>query len=113
MKILSVSLDAELAALRHAILAADGHEVSTVTAETEAVKAAESSMHYEVVLVCHRFPSAASRRVIRLLREHHPSTRIVHIVHVYGEWPEIEADRYIVGADGPAALLQVLREVHV
>ncbi len=35
---------------------------------------------------------------------------IVYIAHVYGEWPEVEADRYIVGADGPEALLRVLAE---
>jgi|SRR5271165_6051192 len=112
MKVLSVSLDVELAQLRHAVLTAAGHEVSTLTSENDAVKATESSVPYDVVLLCHRFPAAASRRVIRLLRQHHPSTRIVHIVHVYGEWPEIEADRYIVGADGPGALLRVLQEVH-
>ncbi len=33
---------------------------------------------------------------------------MVYIVHLYGEWPEVEADRYVVGADGPDALLRVL-----
>ena len=35
------------------------------------------------------------------------------MVHVYGEWPEVEADRYVVGADGPDALVRVLEEVQV
>ena len=111
MKILSLSLDVELAQLRQAILTAAGHEVTPHSSEKEAIQAAESPAHYDVVLLCHHFPAAASRRVIRLLRQHHPSTRIVHIVHVYGEWPEIEADRYVVGADGPGCLLRVLQEV--
>lgn len=112
MKILSLSLDVELAQLRHAILTADGHDVSTLTSEKDAAKAAESSTHYDVTLLCHHFPAAAARRVVRLIRQQHPSTRIVHIVRMYGEWPEIEADRYVVGADGPATLLRVLKDVH-
>jgi len=35
----------------------------------------------------------------------------VYIVHMYGEWPEVEADRYIAGADGPKGLLRVLEEL--
>jgi ABC-type sulfate transport system substrate-binding protein len=48
-----------------------------------------------------------------LLRQNHPDTRIIYIAHVYGEWPEVEADRYVVGADGPDALVRVLEEVQV
>lgn len=113
MKVLSLSLDLELAQLRGAILTAAGHNVTTLTTEKDASQAAESPSPFDVALLCHRFPAAASRRITRLLRQHHPATRIVHIVHVYGEWPEVEADRYLVGADGPEALLRVLQEVQV
>lgn len=111
MTILSLSLDLELSKLRRAILTAAGHEVTSISSEEAAVRAAESSTAYDVVLLCHHFPAAASRRVIRLARQNHPSTRFVHIVHLYGEWPEIEADRYVVGADGPETLLRVVQEV--
>ena len=112
MKILSLTLDQELSRLRQTVLSAAGHEVASLTSEKEALKAVQSPDHYDVVLLCHHFPAAASRQAIRLLRQHHPDTRTVHIIHIYGEWPEVEADRYIVGADGPDALLQVLGEVH-
>ncbi|MGA9564146.1 MAG: response regulator [Candidatus Korobacteraceae bacterium] len=112
MKVLSLSTDQELSRLRQTILEAAGHEVVSFLSEKEALAAAQSSDDFEVVLLCHRFPSATARQVVRLLRQHHPNTRIVYIVHVYGEWPEVEADRYIVGADGPQALVRVLEEVH-
>lgn len=110
MKVLSVTLDLELATLRKAILTAAGHEVASLTTEKEASKAAQSADYYDAVLLCHRFPGSAARQVIRLLRQHHPATHIVYIARVYGEWPEVEADRYVVGSDGPRALLDVLQE---
>jgi hypothetical protein len=64
-----------------------------------------------MVLLCHHFPAATARQAVRLLRQHHAGTRIIYVVHVYGEWPEVEADRYLVGADGAEALLRVVREV--
>jgi DNA-binding response OmpR family regulator len=112
MKILSLSLDLELSQLRMAALRAAGHTVTVMTSEREGLQAVQSPDRYDVVLLCHHFPSAAARQAVRLLRHHHPDTHIVYIVHVYGEWPEVEADRYVVGADGPEALLRVLAEVH-
>ena len=112
MKILSLTLDQELSRLRETVLSAAGYEVTSLTSEKEALQVAQSADHYEVVLLCHRFPAAASRQAVRLLRQHHPDTRTVHMIHIYGEWPEVDADRYVVGADGPDALLHVLAEVH-
>jgi len=111
MKILSLSLDLELSCLREAILTAAGHEVTSLTSEKATLQAVQSPTQYDVALLCHRLPAAVVRQTVRLLHQHHPGTHVVYIVHVYGEWPEVEADRYIVGADGPAALLRVLREV--
>jgi DNA-binding response OmpR family regulator len=111
MKILSLSLDLELAALRRAILTDAGHEVTSLTTEKNATAAAQSSEQYDAALLCHRLPASAARQVIRLLRQHHPGTRVIYIARVYGEWPEVEADRYVVGADGPVPLLRVLEEI--
>src|ERR1035437_9915823 len=68
------------------------------------------SAKVDVALVCHRLPDATARKVIRLFHERHPEGKVVYIVHIYGEWPEVEADRYVVGADGPDALLRVIGE---
>ncbi len=113
MRVLSISTDLELLRLRQFILEGAGHEVLNLDSEKEVLKMAEEpSGDFEVVLLCHHFPSAAARQTTRLLRDNRPNIRIVYIAHVYGEWPLVEADRYIVGSDGPEALVRVLDEVH-
>jgi CheY-like chemotaxis protein len=112
MKILSLSIDQELSELRKTVLETVGHQVTVLNSEKEALAAVQSPDHYDVVLLCHRIPSAIARQTVRLLRQNHADTRVVYVAHVYGEWPDVEADRYIVGADGPAAMVRVLEEVH-
>jgi DNA-binding response OmpR family regulator len=112
MKILSISLDPELLQLRRAALEAAGHEIISVDSEKETLQTVQSPETFDAVLLCHRFPDASARQTVRLLRQSHPDTRIIYITHLYGEWPEVEADRYIVGADGAEALVRVLLEVH-
>ena len=113
MKILSLSTDPELSQLRRAALEAAGHQVDILTSEKDALLAATAPDRYDAVLLCHRLPSATARQVVRLLRQTHSGTHIIYIGHVYGEWPEVEADRYVVGADGPEVLVRVLEEVQV
>jgi len=76
----------------------------------EALEGPDKLGRVDVALVCHRLPDATARKVIRLFHERHPEGKVVYIVHIYGEWPEVEADRYVVGADGPDALLRVIGE---
>jgi len=110
MKILILTTDPELALLRQRALESAGHDVVATLTEKEALEASEKHGHVDVALVCHRLPDATARKVIRIFHQRHPESKVVYIVHLYGEWPEVEADRYVVGADGPDALLQVIRE---
>ncbi len=110
MKILILTIDQELALLRQRALEAAGHEVIATITEKESMEAPDKHKHVDVALVCHRLPDATARKVIRLFHERHPEGKVVYIVHLYGEWPEVEADRYVVGADGPDALLRVISE---
>jgi DNA-binding response OmpR family regulator len=112
MKILSISLDPELLQLRRVALEGAGHEVVNVDSEKEALQTVQLPEGFDAVLLCHRFPDAIARQTVRLLRQLHSDTRVIYIAHLYGEWPEVEADRYVVGADGPEALVRVLQEVH-
>lgn len=111
MKILALSTDEELNRLRQFAMHYAGHKVETVNSEKEAVAAVEGREEYDVILLCHKLPAATARQVVRLLRQKSSPAKLVYIAHVYGEWPEVEADRYIVGADGPEALNRVLEEV--
>ena len=109
MKILILTTDQELASLRQRVLE-DAYEVASFVTEKTVLEAAEKNVPFDVALVCHHLPNATARKVIRMFREHNPAGKFVYISHIYGEWPEVEADRYVVGADGPDALIKVVTE---
>jgi DNA-binding response OmpR family regulator len=110
MKILSLSTDSELSLLRKRIMETAGHDVVALSTEKEALEESAEPKPVDVVLICHRLPDATARKAIRLLRNSRPHAKLVYVVHLYGEWPEVEADRYVVGADGPDALLRIINE---
>lgn len=110
MKILILSTDQELALLRQRVLEGVGHEVTVKMTEKDAVEAAETKVPFDVALVCHHLPTATARKIIRIFHDGKREGQIVFIGHIYGEWPEVEADRYVVGADGPDALIKVVAE---
>ncbi len=110
MKILILTTDQELALLRQRVLESAGHQVIALSTEKEAVEAAEKQVPFDVALMCHRLPDSTARKIIRIFRDSKREGKIVYVVHIYGEWPEVEADRYVVGADGPDALVRVVAE---
>ncbi len=110
MNILILTTDQELALLRQNVLESAGHQVTALSTEREALEAAEKPIPFDVALVCHRLPAATARKIIRIFRDAQLPGKVVFISHIYGEWPEVEADRYVVGADGPDALLRVIAE---
>jgi len=110
MNILILTIDQELALLRQQVLESAGHSVLAVSSEREAVEAAEKQVPFDVAFLCHRLPAGTARKIMRIFRDHKRPGKVVYISHIYGEWPEVEADRYIVGADGPDALLKVVAE---
>jgi DNA-binding response OmpR family regulator len=110
MKILILTSDQELALFRQRALELAGHEAIPFITDKEVVEAAEKQVPFDVALVCHRLPAAIARKVIRIFRDDKRTGKVIFIAHVYGEWPEVEADRYVVGSDGPDALLQVVAE---
>ena len=111
MKILALSTDEELNRFRQFALHYAGHTVDILNTEKEALAAIDSKEDYDVILLCHKLPSATARQLVRLLRQKSSPAKLVYIAHVYGEWPEVEADRYVVGSDGPEALTRILEEV--
>lgn len=110
MKILILTTDLELALLRQRVLESAGHEVLAISGEREAVEAVEKQVPFDVALLCHRMPDGTARKIIRTFRDGKRPGKVVYIAHIYGVWPEVEADRYVVGADGPDALIRVVAE---
>jgi CheY-like chemotaxis protein len=110
MNVLILTTDQELALLRQRVLESAGHRVTALCTEKEALEAIETQVPFDVALLCHHLPAATARKVLRILRDAKRPGKVVYIAHIYGEWPEVEADRYIVGADGPDALLRVVAE---
>ena len=110
MKILILTTDQELALLRQHVLESAGHEVMAVSTEREALAGAQKQVPFDIALICHHLPNATARKIIRIFRDEKREGKVIFIAHIYGEWPEVEADRYVVGSDGPEALLRVIAE---
>jgi CheY-like chemotaxis protein len=110
MNILILTSDQELALLRQRVLEAAGHQVQVCSTEKESVEAAEKRVPFDVALLCHRLPNGVARKIIRIFHDDKRPGKVVYIAHIYGEWPEVEAHRYVVGADGPEALLKIVAE---
>ncbi len=110
MKILILTTDQELALLRQRVLESAGHQVIALSTEKEALEAAEKQVPFDVALMCHRLPDATARKIIRIFKDSKREGKVVYVAHIYGVWPEVEADRYVVGADGPDALVRVVAE---
>ncbi len=111
LRILSLSADQELTLLRKRVLETAGHEVVAPLSDTEAVAVALGKSHFDVAIVCYRMWAGSSRKIMRMLRKNNPAGKFLVMVRVYGEVPELDGDRYVVGADGPDALLNIVSEM--
>jgi hypothetical protein len=112
LRVLSLSADRELTLLRKRVLESAGHEVVAPLSDREALDVASGKNRFDVAIVCYRIWPAKSRQIMRIFRENNPAGQFLVMVRVYGEVPELEGDRYIVGSDGPDALLSILNEMH-
>ncbi len=111
LRILCLSADQELTLLRKHVLESAGHEVVAPLSDKEALDAACEKNRFEIAIVCYRMWPGKSRQVMRVFRENNPDGKFLVMVRMYGEVPELEGDRYVVGADGPQALLGILSEM--
>ncbi len=113
LRILCLSSDKELTLLRKRVLESAGHQVVAPLSEKEALDAASEKNRFDVAIICYRMWAGATRRVMRIFSENNPQGQFVVVARIYGEVPEIEGDRYVVGANGPDALLSVLADMKV
>ena len=110
-RILAFSADQELTLLRKHILESAGHEVVAPLDERDALEAAARKNAFDLAIVCYRMWPARTRQLMRIFRENNREGKFLVMVRVYGEMPDVEGDRYSVGADGPHALLKVVHEM--
>jgi CheY-like chemotaxis protein len=110
-RILSLSADPELTLLRKRVLESAGYGVVTPLSDDEALAAASEKNRFDVCIVCYRMWTGKARQIMRVFRQNNPNGQFLVMVRVYGEVPELEGDRYVVGADGPDALIAVLNEM--
>ena len=97
MKILILTTDQELALLRQRALEMPATRWSRPVTEKESMEAPDKQETWVVALICtsaarchgEKSDTACSMNAI-------PRANSVYIVHLYGEWPEVEADRYVV-----------------
>ena len=111
LRILSLSADQELTLLRKRVLESAEHEVIAPLSDKEALDAASGKNRFDVAIVCYRMWTGKSRQLMRIFRKNNAEGKVLVMVRVYGEVPELEGDRFVVGADGPDALLGVLNEM--
>ncbi len=111
LRILALSADQELALLRKRVLESAGYEVVAPLSGKEALDAASRQNGFDIAIVCYRMWTGTSRRIMRIFRKNNPEGKCLVMVRVYGEIPDLDGDRYVVGADGPDALLAVLNEI--
>jgi CheY-like chemotaxis protein len=111
LRILSLSADQELSLLRKRVLESAGHEVVAPLSDKVALEAASGKNRFDVAIVCYRMWVGKSRQIMRIFRKNNPAGKFLVMVRVYGEVPDLEGDRFVVGADGPDVLLGVLDEM--
>ncbi len=111
LRILSLSADQELALLRKRILQLAGYEIVSPRSEKEALDAISLKNRFDVLIVCYRMWTGSALRLMRIFRKSNPAGQVLIMVRIYGEVPDIEGDRYVVGTDGPDALLRVISEI--
>ncbi len=111
LRVLCLSAEQELALLRKHVLEWAGHEVVAPLSDKEAIDAASGRNRFDVAIICYRMWPGKMREIMRIFRKNNPSAKFLIMVRVYGEVPEVDADRYVVGADGPEALLRVVSEM--
>lgn len=111
LRILSFSADQEMTLLRKRVLEIAGHEVVAPLSDKEALEAAAQKDRYDVAIVCYRMWNGTSRQLMRIFRENNARGKFLVMARMYGEVPELEGDRYAVGADGPDALLAVIDDM--
>jgi CheY-like chemotaxis protein len=111
LRILSLSADQELTLLRKRVLESAGHEVIAPLSDKDAIDAASERNRFDVAVVCYRMWTGRVREIMRIFHKNNPAGKFLVMVRVYGEIPDLEADRYVVGANGPDALLSILDDM--
>ena len=106
--ILSVGADAELMALRHAVLRSVALDVfSTLDPEEAYIRIQSGSLG--LMLLCYSLSQSVRQRLAKRFRDCCPHGRIVSITNEKAEESPIYGDAVFYGMEGAEALIDVVR----
>jgi len=108
MKVLCLSSNTELALLRSTLLRSVGIEVDYPRSRKQAQSLMESGQ-YDAALICHSLSQVSAEELSQAFRAQNPGKCLIYITKTPWERPQIKADIYIAGIDGPERLIEVLR----
>lgn len=111
-KLMLLTGNSDLRRLRQRILDAEGFEV---VAPENASAAADriQAERFDIAIVCHSVTATEAAMLVRMFQTANPGGRVIAIT-LLGTMPDgFPADRAVSGIEGPAALLEAVRELSV
>ena len=112
MKVLCLSSNPELALLRSTLLRSEGMDVDYPQSREEAKRLIESGQ-YDVAIICHSLAAASAETFCQAFRAHNPGKCLIYIMKTPWQRPQIKADIYVSGIDGPERLVEAVRTCEV
>jgi DNA-binding response OmpR family regulator len=107
MKVLCLSANLELAALRLAVLAFHGDEVHVARSKKEAEQLLEANT-YDASLLCHSISVKTAEQLVAIFRQRNPDRCVIFISHNPWQQSSVKANRSVCAIDGPEILVEAV-----
>ena len=109
IRVLAPSPDPELLRLRREMLIQAGFRVTSPPSEKEILAQIEHH-HFDVLLLCHRWPALAMQELAEIFKRRNPEGCIIAIAAAFWRDELPMADLTVFAADGPQALIAAIKK---
>ena len=109
LRVLAPSPDRELAALRREVLVLAGFDVSSAITKADAIKELKQS-NFDILILCYEWGEADMQQFADFFKQRNPSGCTIALIEMPGDNRAPFADAGVRAVDGPAALIQTIRE---